>query len=144
MSLDLDLNSTAYHQSTMRNWFDPLKSEQMYNSAQAALEREYNSAESDKTREFNSREAQLQRDFEERMSNTAFSRAAADMQSIGLNPYLSTGASASTPAGAAANGGNSAFASSARSGAGRTGALGEMVNSAVKLASAVLSKKGTN
>lgn len=48
----------------------------------------------------NVRLAQEQMEFQERMSSTAFSRAAADMKRAGINPMLAAGAQASSPAGA--------------------------------------------
>lgn len=58
---------------------------------------------------FNSAEAQKARDFEERMSNTAYSRAAKDLESLGFSPIslFSSANSASTPSGVAASSSNS-------------------------------------
>lgn len=51
---------------------------------------------------FNATEAQKQRDWATNMSNTAFQRAAKDLQAAGLNRILALGSPAATPGGAAA------------------------------------------
>lgn len=76
-----------------------------------------------------SNEAQIQRDYEERLANTAYQRAVADMQEAGINPAsLSAGASqAYTPSGAAASGGSAHFGGSIDLG------LSQAVNTAMSL-----------
>lgn len=46
---------------------------------------------------YNSKEAQKARDWEEMMSNSAYTRAVADMKKAGINPILAAGSQASTP-----------------------------------------------
>lgn len=93
------------------NWWQRTFDSGYINMQNAAL-----AAEADRrfAADFNSQEAQKQRDFEERMSSTAYQRAAADMRKAGLNPYLAvSGGSASTPAGSAASVSSSSYSASA-------------------------------
>lgn len=52
---------------------------------------------------FNAREAQKQRDWQTDMSNTAYQRAATDLEAAGLNRVIALGSPASTPSGATAS-----------------------------------------
>ena len=68
---------------------------------EAAKARDFSAAEALKARDFSSNEASLSRDWQERLSNTAISRAMADMKRAGINPALAGSSPASSPAGAA-------------------------------------------
>jgi len=51
---------------------------------------------------YNAKEAQKNRDWQTEMSNTAYQRAAADLEAAGLNRILALGSPAATPSGATA------------------------------------------
>lgn len=100
--------------------------DRMYNYYMTNRANDFTASENEKNRQHNAEQAQLQRDYEERLANTAYQRAAADMRAAGLNPYFAvSGSAAATPSGAAgfsssAGSGlaGSAYSSSARSHAG--------------------------
>lgn len=66
---------------------------------------EFQQASADKAMKFNREQAQLNRDWQERMSNTAYQRAMADMKRAGLNPILAyTQGGRTTPSGSSRSG----------------------------------------
>lgn len=64
----------------------------------------FNQAEAEKNREFQAEQARLNRKWQEKMSNTAYQRAVADLQKAGINPILAYSSGASTPTGSTASG----------------------------------------
>ena len=66
---------------------------------------EYQTQSAEKAMQFSAEEAQKNRDWQEKMSNTAYQRAIADLKAAGLNPILAyTQGGATTPSGSSASG----------------------------------------
>lgn len=71
--------------------------------ASAVRAEEVSAREAQKAREFSAAEAEKNRQWQERLSNTAYSRAIADLRKNGINPYaIGSFQSANVPSGSTA------------------------------------------
>lgn len=94
-----------------------------FSAEQAALDRAFQQASADKAMDFSADQAALTRQWETEMSNSAYSRAMADLKNAGVNPLLAvTAGQSSTPSVGVASGFSSAgSAASGYSGSGKAG-----------------------
>lgn len=128
---DVFSNSSAFYSDDfgglVTRAFDPLGSEMVFNADQAERDRQFNAAE-----------AQKYRDWTEYMSNTQYTRGAANMLEAGLNPYSMYGSSGS---GASFSGGTAASAGSgARIGSGSVSLLSRAASAVIDAGLSVLTK----
>lgn len=106
-----------------------------FSAQQAALDRAFQQSSADKAMKFSADQAALTREWETQMSNSAYSRAMADLKKAGVNPLLAvTAGQSSTPTVGAASGFSSAGSTaSGYSGSGMKANASSIVQSIVSM-----------
>lgn len=117
-----EFNASQANMANQQN-IQAMANQFQFNAAQANMANEYSSQMWNQTAAFNEKmwekqaafnaeQAEIQRQWQERMSNTAYQRAMADMQSAGLNPILAANnGGAQVPGGAVATVGGASMTS---------------------------------
>lgn len=102
-----------------------------FSAEQAALDRAFQQQSADQAMQFEADQTAINREWLTQMSNTAYSRAMADMKNAGVNPLLAvTGGQSSTPSTGVASGFSSAgSAASGFSGSGQKANISGIINS---------------
>lgn len=124
----LDMENSAYASAADRQ----------FNYMMAQYTNAFNAAEAEKSWHRSEQSAKNQRDFEERMSNTQYERAVAQLRKLGINPYMVLqGLNGNVPQGSAgssqAAGGASAYSSSKYSSVAARGSQ-ELIRGLISLA----------
>ena len=87
-----------------------------FNASEAEKNRQWQTEMINLNNQFNASEAEKNRQWQTEMSNSAITRAVADMKNAGINPILAYSTSASTPSGGVASGSTSGGATASAGG----------------------------